>query len=151
MSSTPSLAGTGLAIGEVARMAGIRASAIRYYERVGLLPAPARKSGHRRYDESTVNLIATLRFARAAGFSVAEIRTLFHGFGADVPPAARWQSLATRKLQELDDLIASAQRMRRAVEVGMRCGCVRIEDCATDPETGCGEPARPHVLEKRCR
>ena len=141
MSSTALSTGTGLAIGEIARMAGIRPSAIRYYERVGLLPPPPRTSGHRRYDHGTVRLIATLRFARAAGFTVAEIRTLFHGFGDDVPPAARWQSLATRKLRELDDLIAGATRMRRAVEEGMRCGCVRFEDCATDPETGCGEPA----------
>lgn len=129
-----------LAIGEVARLAGNRPSAIRYYERVGLLPKAVRTSGHRRFEVDTVKLIATLRFAQSAGFSVAEIRTLFHGFGADIPPATRWRSLATRKLQELDDLIANAQRMRRAVEVGMRCGCLRIEDCATDADVGCCEP-----------
>jgi MerR family redox-sensitive transcriptional activator SoxR len=131
----------GLSIGEVARDAGIRPSAIRYYESVGLLPEPRRKSGHRRYDASTVRLIGTLRFAQRAGFTVAEIRTLFHGFGAEVPPARRWQALAERKLQELDELIASAQRMRRAVEAGMRCGCLRIEDCATDLDAGCCLPA----------
>ena len=141
MSSTPPI--DGLSIGEVARDAGIRPSAIRYYESVGLLPKPARKSGHRRYDASAIRLIATLRFAQRAGFTVAEIRTLFHGFGAEVPPARRWQALAERKLQELDDLISSAQRMRRAVETGMKCGCLRIEDCATDLENGCCLPGPP--------
>ena len=149
MSSTPPK--DGLSIGEVARDAGIRPSAIRYYESVGLLPEPARKSGHRRYDASTIRLIATLRFAQRAGFTVAEIRTLFHGFGAEVPPARRWQALAERKLQELDDLIASAQRMRRAVESGMQCGCLRIEDCATDIENGCCLPSPPLASLARAR
>ena len=118
-----------LTIGEVARRAGVRPSAIRYYESVGLLPAPRRASGRRRYDEGTVRLIATLRFAQRAGFTVAEIRTLFHGFGAEVPPAVQWRKLAERKVVELEELIASARRMRQALEVAMRCGCLRVEDC----------------------
>jgi len=126
-----------LSIGEVAASAGVHTSAIRYYEKLGLLPAPARKSGHRRYDASVVRRIAIVQFAQRAGFSLAEIHTLFHGFPADVPPAQRWRELAAKKLKELEDLIARAQRMRHAVRDGMRCECVRFEDCVADPDRGC--------------
>jgi MerR family redox-sensitive transcriptional activator SoxR len=73
----------------VARRVGIRTSALRYYERVGLLPAPRRVSGRRRYDESTVQMLRLIQLAQGAGFTVAEIQTLLHGFAPDTPPAAR--------------------------------------------------------------
>lgn len=120
----------GLAIGEVARRAGLRTSALRYYERVGLLPPPQRVSGRRRYDERTVQLLRLIRLAQSAGFTVAEIKTLLHGFAPGTPPAARWQPLARQKLQELDALIAQAQQMKRVLAIGLNCGCLRLEDCA---------------------
>jgi MerR family redox-sensitive transcriptional activator SoxR len=94
-------------------------------------------SGYRRYSAATVQLIATLRFAQRAGFTVAEIRTLFHGFGAEVPPAERWKQLAQRKVEELDALAADIQQMRRALLDGMRCGCLRVEDCVVQASSGC--------------
>ena len=65
-----------LAIGEVARRAGIRTSALRYYDSIGLMPAPKRVSGRRRYDESTVQMLKVIQLAQQAGFTVAEIQTL---------------------------------------------------------------------------
>ena len=118
-----------LTIGEVARQAGIRASALRYYESIGLLPAPRRVSGRRRYDPNTVQQLTVLQLARQAGFTIAEIQTLFHGFAPDTPPAERWQSLAEQKLGELDQLIEHAQQMRRVLQAGLSCGCLRLEDC----------------------
>jgi MerR family transcriptional regulator, redox-sensitive transcriptional activator SoxR len=123
-----------LSIGEVARQTGLRTSAVRYYESAGVLPAPVRVNGRRRYDPDVVRLLRTVRFAQDAGFSVAEIRTLFHGFGAHVPPAARWRKLADRKLAELDALSLRVERMRRALLVAKQCGCVRMEDCEFDVE-----------------
>ena len=125
----PNALGGDLTIGEVARRSGLRPSAVRYYESVGLLPAPRRVNGRRRFDADVVRLLGTIRFAQQAGFTVAEIRTLFHGFGADVPPSTRWRQLAKSKLAELDALVARAKRMRRALSTAMRCGCLRIEDC----------------------
>jgi MerR family transcriptional regulator, redox-sensitive transcriptional activator SoxR len=118
-----------LTIGEVARRTGVRTSALRYYEEEGLLPAPRRVNGRRRYSPSILPVLAVLRFAQQAGFTLAEIRTLFHGFGAGTPLGARWESLAWAKLAELDDLIARATQMKRAIEIGLECGCLRIEDC----------------------
>ena len=119
-----------LAIGDVARRAGIRPSALRYYESIGLLPPPKRVNGRRRYDESTVQMLKVVQLAQQAGFTVAEIQTLLHGFALDTPPAARWQPLAQHKIAELDALIERAQQMKRILEAGLNCGCLRLEDCA---------------------
>jgi MerR family transcriptional regulator, redox-sensitive transcriptional activator SoxR len=125
-----------LAIGEVARRAGIRPSALRYYESIGLLPAPRRVSGRRRYDDSTVQMLKVVQLAQQAGFTVAEIQTLLHGFAPDTPPAARWQPLAQQKIAELDALIERAHKMKQILETGLNCGCLRIEDCAIVLEEG---------------
>jgi len=119
-----------LTIGEVARRAGIRPSALRYYDSIGLLPAPARVNGRRRYDERTVQMLNVVHLAQRAGFTVAEIQTLLHGFAPDTPPAARWRPLAQRKLRELDALIEHALQMKGILETGLNCGCLRLEDCA---------------------
>jgi MerR family transcriptional regulator, redox-sensitive transcriptional activator SoxR len=118
-----------MTIGEVARQAGVRTSALRYYEETGILPAPRRVNGRRRYDPVVLRMLEVLRFAQHAGFTLDEIRTLFHGFGSDTPLGERWQKLAVAKLRELDELIARAEGMRRAIETGLGCGCVRLEDC----------------------
>ena len=128
-----------LAIGEVARRAGIRPSALRYYESVGLLPAPRRVSGRRRYDEGTVQMLKIVQLAQQAGFTITEIQTLLHGFAPDTPPAARWQPLAQRKIAEIDAQIERAWQMKRILETGLNCGCLRLEDCAVVLERGCCE------------
>ncbi len=127
-----------LTIGEVARRAGLRPSALRYYESIGLLPVPRRVNGRRRYDPSTVQQLTVVQFARQAGFTIAEMQTLFHGFAPETPPAARWQALAEQKLCELDQLIERAQHMRQMLLAGLRCGCLRLEDCLiVEGEDGC--------------
>jgi MerR family redox-sensitive transcriptional activator SoxR len=122
-----------LSIGEVARRTGVRPSALRYYEDAGLLPRPARISGQRRYEADAIRRIDVLRFAQQAGFTLEEIRTLFQGFGNETPLSARWQKLARAKIAELDELARRIRRMRRALELGLQCGCIRIEDCTLSP------------------
>lgn len=123
-----------LSIGEVAKRTGIRASALRYYEEAGILPAPARVRGRRHYGPDVIRRIDVLRFAQQAGFTLEEIKTLFHGFGSDTPLSARWQRLARAKLQELDVQAQRIRRMRRALALSLKCGCVRIEDCSLSPK-----------------
>lgn len=126
-----------LTIGEVARQIGLRPSALRYYESIGLLPASRRVNGRRRYDESILQRLALLQLAQRAGFTMAEIQTLFHGFAPDTPPATRWQELAQKKMGELDSLIARAQQMKHFLEGGLRCQCLRLEDCVINWENEC--------------
>lgn len=125
-----------LTIGEVARRAGVRTSALRYYESIGLLPAPRRVNGRRRYDTGTIQLLAVLQLAQRAGFSIAEMQTLLHGFQPDTPPAARWQALASKKIAELDAQIQRAEQMKHILHTALQCGCLRIEDCAINADIG---------------
>ncbi len=133
-SSTLDVKGLGhmdtLSIGEVARRAGIRPSAIRYYESVRLLPAPRRLNGRRRYGPDVLIRLTVVRMAREAGFTVAETRGLFHDFPEDAPASDRWRALAGRKIDEMDALLARAQRMRDVLEQSLRCGCLSFDDCA---------------------
>lgn len=120
-----------LTISEVARRAGIRPSAIRYYESSGILPTPRRASGRRRYDGSVLQRLALIQLAQEAGFTVAEIKRLFADFAPEVPAWERWQALATQKLAEVDALIQRAQTMKRLLEEGLlQCRCLTIEECA---------------------
>jgi MerR family redox-sensitive transcriptional activator SoxR len=122
-----------LTIGEVARRAGVRTSALRYYEEAGILPRAARVNGQRRYSEDLVNLIEVARFARSVGFSLAEIKRLFSGMRVRKDLRAQWRPLARAKLGELDLVIARALRMKSAIESGLECGCIRVEDCLPGP------------------
>ncbi len=136
----------GLTIGEVARQAGLRASAIRYYESAGLLPAPLRVSGWRRYDGTVRTRLAVIELAKLAGFTLADIRTLLRGFSAGTPPSARWHTLARKKLPEVEALIVRALTMKRLLEEGLKCGCLRLDACALlAPTQPAGARARTHV------
>jgi MerR family transcriptional regulator, redox-sensitive transcriptional activator SoxR len=122
-----------MSIGEVARRASVRPSALRYYEGVGLLP-PERANGRRRYDgevlSEVLDRLAVVRVAQQAGFTISEIKTLLNGFSKDTPPSERWRLLAEEKLPEVDALIERVQGMKDMLERGLRCECLRLEDCA---------------------
>lgn len=117
----------GLSISTVAQHVGLKPSAIRYYERVGLLAPPARAHGQRRYDPRVLHRLAVIGVAQQAGFTIAEIKTLLHGFSAATPAAARWRSLAERKLPEIDALILCAHEMKRLIEASLQCGGLSLD------------------------
>ena len=116
-------------IGEIARRAGVATSTIRYYERIGLLPPSERISGRRRYDSDILQKLSVIRLAQAAGFTIAEIQTLLHGFPADTPPSVRWQALAHNKRAEVEALIQRTERMKHLLDTSLQCACLRLEDC----------------------
>ena len=120
---------TGMSIGEVGRRAGLEPSAIRYYEREGLLPKPPRVGGKRRYDASILEWLALIALARAGGFTLAETRVLLTGFTPHMRPDAVWKRLAAKKLEEIDAMVARAERMREVLRIGLDCGCFSLEDC----------------------
>ena len=133
----------GTSIGEVARKAGLRTSALRYYERVGVLPRPGWENGRRRYDGEVLREVegrlAVVRVAQQAGFTIAEIRELLDGFSEDTPPSERWRVLAREKLPEVEALVERALGMKRLLERGLRCDCLRLEDCDLVGEAVTGE------------
>jgi MerR family transcriptional regulator, redox-sensitive transcriptional activator SoxR len=116
-------------IGEVARETGLAASALRFYEKQGLMPVPPRKSKQRRYDETVFGRIYVIQAALEAGFTIGETRLFLSGFSRETPPAVRWRTLAARKLEEIGARIERAQRMKLLLETGFHCRCPRLEDC----------------------
>src|SRR5260370_4068513 len=97
---------------EAARQVGLQASAIRYYERIGLLRQALRMSGQRRYDTTALYRLAIIHRARQLGFTLTEIRHLFFGFRDITRASERWRTLSQRKLAELDDLMDGINAMR---------------------------------------
>ena len=117
-------------ISEVARRTGLRSSTLRYYERIGILPAPLRSGGQRRYDETVLHRLALIRTARRTGFTLEEIRELFFGFREGTPASRRWRALSRRKLDELDASLRRIQAMRRVLErLIRRCRCDELLEC----------------------
>src|SRR5215472_6547158 len=102
-----------MTIGEVASRSGLNASAIRFYEKEGLLPKAERASGRRRYEASILERLAVLQRARDCGFTLPEIKHLFTGFRENTPPSQRWHVLARKKLVELDALTRKIAVMKR--------------------------------------
>jgi MerR family redox-sensitive transcriptional activator SoxR len=137
-----------LTIGQLAQRFGLRTSAIRYYERVGVLPEPERESGQRRYGPDTIRRLEVLEVAKRAGFTLDEARLLVQRTEAGTPAFEGLRELAARKLPEVDALIARAQEMRSWLLTATDCSCTTLDVCAlfsTDSppsDNGQAEPLR---------
>ncbi|HEX4631074.1 MAG TPA: MerR family transcriptional regulator [Chthoniobacterales bacterium] len=118
-----------LTISEVARVFGIRTSAIRYYEQIGILPAPLRKSGQRRYTENVLFRLAVIQRARETGFTLYEIRKLFFGFAAGTSPPKRWRELSEQKLAELQLRMERLKTMETLLKKMRNCHCHALDEC----------------------
>ncbi|OBI80435.1 MerR family transcriptional regulator [Mycobacterium sp. 1245805.9] len=129
-----------LTIGEVARRAGVAATTLRYYEQIGLVSAPARLGGQRRYDDSVLARLEVIRLCKSAGFALEEIQLLF---ADDAPGRPASRALAEAKLAEIDAQLESLARARAVIEWGMRCTCPSIDACTCGIHSA---PAVPHAI-----
>ncbi len=118
-----------LSIGEVARRVGLRPSAIRYYEQIGLAAAPRRAGGQRRYAPSEIARLQLIHRAQQQGFTLREIRQLLDAHPGGTPSAPRWQALARTKLPQVEQVIARATRLKALLEAGSQCACADLEQC----------------------
>ena len=116
-------------IGELARGAGLNASAIRYYEKCGLLLSPHRSGGQRRYPKDTLDRVLLIRFASDMGFSLGEIKLFLSGLRDDAPVGARWKNLAHRKIREVERSIERSRRLKSLLEHLLHCHCASLQVC----------------------
>ena len=117
-----------MTISTLARKAGLRPSAIRYYESIGLLPPAPRRStgGPRIYDAHALRRLAVIRQAQNAGFTLDEARAVVQA--KDL--AAEWNSIADRKLGELDMQVGRLQAKQDLIRrVQTHCHCRTAEQC----------------------
>ena len=116
-------------IGELAKRTGLNASAIRYYEARGLLAAPHRVGGQRRYPDDAVYRVRLISYASAMGFTLGEIRIFLSGLRDDAPVGPRWKQLARRKLGEVARNIERELRLKSLLEHMLRCRCASLRVC----------------------
>jgi len=116
-------------IGALAQQSGLTASAIRYYEKIGLLPAPPRTSGQRRYSSEALDRVLLVRFASEMGFSLDDIRIFLSGIRETAPVGPRWKKLAGRKILDLRELVARAHRLEKLMRGLSHCHCASLHEC----------------------
>ncbi len=125
-----------LLIGGVAQRFGIKPSAVRYYESVGLLPEPARRSGRRVYDNDVLDHLTFIRFAQRAGFGISEIKALVSGLTSRSKPGDRWRAVADEKLVEIDRKIDELKSKKRVLRSLVKCQCPSLAHFAADVRRG---------------
>jgi DNA-binding transcriptional MerR regulator len=131
-----------LTIGELAHRTGVATSALRYWEQLGLLPAPGRVSGQRRYAPSAVGLVREILLLRDVGFTLRDLQAFL------APRASAgddWRALHRRKLNELDQRIAQAQVARKAIAHALACPCEDIRECPSFSNVLAARPAEPSL------
>lgn len=116
-------------IGELASRAGFNASGIRYYEKLGILTASLRAGGQRRYPSDALNRALLIRFAKDMGFTLNEVKVFLNGLRDDVPVGPRWRELAHRKIEEVDETIRRARRLRSLLVHLLDCKCATLQVC----------------------
>lgn len=116
-------------IGELASRTGLNASAIRYYERMGLLASPCRTGGQRRYPAEAIYRVLLIRFAGDMGFTLAEIKIFLSGLRDNSPVGPRWRKLAAHKIKEAERTVERSLRLKSLFEHLLRCRCSSLQDC----------------------
>jgi len=116
-------------IGELASRTGVNASAIRYYEKLSLVPAPYRASGQRRYTDEAIYRVLLIRFARDMDFSLEEIKIFLSGLDDKAPVGKRWRRLAHSKIKQVDETVVRAQRLKSLLEHLLHCRCASLRQC----------------------
>jgi MerR family redox-sensitive transcriptional activator SoxR len=114
--------GEPMTIGELAAHTGVPASTLRYYDRIGLVPATGRSGGQRRYDAKVIGRVRAVTLCQRSGFSLEEIGRLLDG-------GRPWQALARRKVKELEGRIAELEETTALLRSAMECGCQSLETC----------------------
>ncbi|RKT16957.1 MerR family transcriptional regulator [Streptomyces sp. 1114.5] len=113
-----------MTIGQLAEITDVPASAIRYWERHGLLPAPERQSGQRRYPPQAADRIVLLRKFQQAGLTLAEVRE----FQQDQP---RRQAMIRTKIAEIEQRMVDLDHARQLLTHALQCGKTDIVSCPT--------------------
>jgi MerR family redox-sensitive transcriptional activator SoxR len=119
-----------LTISQVAKKVGMRTSAIRYYEQIGLLETAERVGGQRRYDAGVFYRLSIVQRAQQAGFTLEEVHELLTGFVKGTPASKRWKQLSAKKLKELNDKMSEIRFMQGLLKDMMEnCDCDTLEIC----------------------
>lgn len=120
-----------LTVGEVADRSGFAASALRYYEDQGLLPAHRTAGGQRRYDRRVLRRLAFIRAAKHVGLTLDEIRRALDGLpDRRTPTREDWERISQGWRDRLDDEIEALVALRDGLDSCIGCGCLSLDRCS---------------------
>lgn len=120
-----------LTVGEVAHRSGFAPSALRFYERQGLLHASRTSGGQRRYQRNVLRRLAFIRAARNIGLALDEIAAALATLpDGRTPTREDWTRLSRSWRHRLDDQIAALTRLRDGLDSCIGCGCLSLRTCA---------------------
>ncbi len=114
-----------LSISEVAKETGLQSSALRYYEKAGLISSEDRVGGRRHYRQSVLQRLAAIALLQEAQFTIAEIAVLLD----EDRRRERWNALSKRKVQEIDKHLERVQTARELLVAARACTCDGLETC----------------------
>lgn len=119
-----------LTVGEAARRSGFAPSALRFYEREGLIAATRTAGGQRRYERHVLRRLAFVRAARNIGLSLEEVREALASLpGNRTPTVADWTRVSRSWRARLDEEIAALQALRDGLDGCIGCGCLSLRTC----------------------
>ncbi len=119
-----------LTIGEVSLRSGVSQSALRFYERQGLIAARRTDGNQRRYPSVTLRRIALVQAGKAAGVPLERIKDALDALPDGKPPTKRdWERLSALWRRELDERIATLEAVRDRLTTCIGCGCLSLQTC----------------------
>ena len=134
-----------LTIGEFAARSGVAPSALRYYEREGLIRSTRTSGNQRRYQRSELRRVGFIRIAQQVGVSLDEIRDALAALPENrTPTKADWARLSARWRKRLEERIVLMERLRDQLTGCIGCGCLSLQRCTPDQPRGrAGRDRRP--------
>ena len=119
-----------LTIGDFAARSGVAQSALRYYEKEGLIRSTRTGGNQRRYQRSELRRVAFIRIAQQVGVSLDEIRDALASLPENrTPTKADWTRLSAHWRRRLDDRILLMERLRDQLTGCIGCGCLSMQKC----------------------
>ncbi|MBA2457143.1 MAG: redox-sensitive transcriptional activator SoxR [Nocardioidaceae bacterium] len=120
-----------LTVGAVSERSGFAPSALRFYERVGLLKATRTAGGQRRYERSVLRRLAFIRAARNIGLSLDEVTAALDSLPQGrAPTRSDWARLSRGWRERLDEQIDALRSLRDGLDSCIGCGCLSLRRCA---------------------
>jgi MerR family redox-sensitive transcriptional activator SoxR len=116
-----------MTIGEVAEIAEVATSTLRYYEDIGLIAPYRRIKGRRRYTTEILPILAFIQLAKDANFTLDEIKELIHDFPEEMAISERWQVIANRKIEEINRVIREAESTKALLVESLDCEFLHYE------------------------
>jgi MerR family redox-sensitive transcriptional activator SoxR len=125
-----------LTVSDVARRSGFAASALRFYEKEGLIAASRTAGGQRRYERSVLRRLAFIRAARHVGLGLDEVRDVLERLPSErTPNRADWTRISRSWRSRIDEQIAALEALRDGLDSCIGCGCLSLQRCRmSNPE-----------------